>query len=214
MKNAQNFPRNLFEKIFELNSKNKIGANTIAVFTFILYQCEDLQKEIVLSDYQMARELGLSRQTIITAKNKLKHLGLLEFSRNRGFPNRFILKGDELPKKAPKNVETKEIPIKESAQNSEPNIDANHSFSKYPNLKQFMNFAKTLDEYSEKLDDVLIQKFHQWEEADWKNGLGRPILDWQIVLKKNLTMLELFSTSKDEGSFPHKIPNIKRPKLD
>lgn len=213
MKNAKNFDLNLFEKIFDLNSKNKIGANTIAVFTFILYQCEDLQKEIVLSDYQMARELGLSRQTIITAKNKLKLLGLLEYNRNRGFPNRFILKGVELLKTAPKKEEIKDISIEESVQDSEPNVDANHSFSKYPNLKQFMDFAKTLNDYSEKLDDVLIEKFHQWEEADWKNGLGRPILDWQIVLKKNLTMLELFSISKEDISI-HKIPNIKRPKLD
>lgn len=213
MKNAKNFDLNLFEKIFDLNSKNKIGANTIAVFTFILYQCEDLQKEIVLSDYQMARELGLSRQTIITAKNKLKLLGLLEYNRNRGFPNRFILKGVELLKTAPKKEEIKDISIEESVQDSEPNVDLNHSFSKYPNLKQFMDFAKTLNDYSEKLDDVLIEKFHQWEEADWKNGLGRPILDWQIVLKKNLTMLELFSISKEDISI-HKIPNIKRPKLD
>ena len=213
MKNAKNFDGNLFEKIFDLNSKNKIGANTIVVFTFILYKCEDLQKEVVLSDYQMARELGLSRQTIITAKNKLKLLGLLEYNRNRGFPNRFILKGVELLKTAPKKEEIKDISIEESVQDSEPNVDANHSFSKYPNLKQFMDFAKTLNDYSEKLDDVLIEKFHQWEEADWKNGSGRPILDWQIVLKKNLTMLELFSISKEDISI-HKIPNIKRPKLD
>ena len=210
MKNAKNFDLNLFEKIFDLNSKNKIGANTIAVFTFILYQCEDLQKEIVLSDYQMARELGLSRQTIITAKNKLKLLGLLEYNRNRGFPNRFILKGVELLKTAPKKEEIKDISIEESVQDSEPNVDLNHSFSKYPNLKQFMDFAKTLDDYSEKLDNVLIEKFHQWEEADWKNGSGRPILDWQIVLKKNLTILELSLLSEEV----HKIPNIKRPKLD
>lgn len=210
MKNAKNFDLNLFEKIFDLNSKNKIGANTIAVFTFILYQCEDLQKEIVLSDYQMARELGLSRQTIITAKNKLKLLGLLEYNRNRGFPNRFILKGGELLKTAPKKEEIKDISIEESVQDSEPNVDLNHSFSKYPNLKQFMDFAKTLNDYSEKLDDVLIEKFHQWEEADWKNGSGRPILDWQIVLKKNLTILELSLLSEEV----HKIPNIKRPKLD
>ena len=210
MKNAKNFDLNLFEKIFDLNSKNKIGANTIAVFTFILYQCEDLQKEIVLSDYQMARELGLSRQTIITAKNKLKLLGLLEYNRNRGFPNRFILKGVELLKTAPKKEEIKDISIEESVQDSEPNVDLNHSFSKYPNLKQFMDFAKTLENYSEKLDDALIEKFHQWEEADWKNGSGRPILDWQIVLKKNLTILELSLLSEEV----HKIPNIKRPKLD
>ena len=210
MKNAKNFDLNLFEKIFDLNSKNKIGANTIAVFTFILYQCEDLQKEIVLSDYQMASELGLSRQTIITSKNKLKLLGILDYSRNRGFPNRFILKGNELQKTASKNAEIKEISIEEPVQNSEPNIDENHSFSKYPNLKQFMDFAKTLENYSEKLDDALIEKFHQWEEADWKNGSGRPILDWQIVLKKNLTILELSLLSEEV----HKIPNIKRPKLD
>ena len=213
MKNAKNFDLNLFEKIFDLNSKNKIGANTIAVFTFILYQCEDLQKEIVLSDYQMARELGLSRQTIITAKNKLKLLGLLEYNRNRGFPNRFILKGVELLKTAPKKEEIKDISIEESVQDSEPNVDLNHSFSKYPNLKQFMDFAKTLNDYSEKLDDVLIEKFHQWEEADWKNGIGRPILDWQIVLKNNLKMLEQSSLSKKQISL-HNIPNIKRPKLD
>ena len=210
MKNAKNFDLNLFEKIFDLNSKNKIGANTIVVFTFILYKCEDLQKEVVLSDYQMARELGLSRQTIITAKNKLKLLGLLEYNRNRGFPNRFILKGVELLKTAPKKEEIKDISIEESVQDSEPNVDANHSFSKYPNLKQFMDFAKTLNDYSEKLDDVLIEKFYQWEEADWKNGSGRPILDWQIVLKKNLTILELSLLSEEV----HKIPNIKRPKLD
>ena len=213
MKNAKNFDLKLFEKIFDLNSKNKIGANTIAVFTFILYQCEDLQKEIVLSDYQMARELGLSRQTIITAKNKLKLLGVLDYSRNRGFPNRFILKGNELQKTASKNAEIKEISIEVTVQNSEPNIDENHTFSKYPNLQQFMDFAKTLDGYSEKLDDALIKKFHQWEKADWKNVIGRPILDWQIILKKNLTMLELSSLSKEDIS-PYKIPNIKRPKLD
>ena len=213
MKNAKNFDLNLFEKIFDLNSKNKIGANTIAVFTFILYQCEDLQKEVVLSDYQIARELGLSRQTIITAKNKLKLLGVLDYSRNRGFPNRFILKGNELQKTASNNSEIKEISIEAPMQNSEPNIDENNSFSKYPNLKQFMDFAKTLDGYSEKLDDALIKKFHQWEKADWKNGIGRPIFDWQIVLKNNLIMLELSSLSKEEIS-PYKIPNIKRPKLD
>ena len=204
MKNAKNFDLNLFEKIFDLNSKNKIGANTIAVFTFILYQCEDLQKEVVLSDYQIARELGLSRQTIITAKNKLKLLGVLDYSRNRGFPNRFILKGIELQKTASKNAEIKEISIEVTVQNSEPNIDENHSFSKYPNLKQFMDFAKTLENYSEKLDDALIEKFHQWEEADWKNGIGRPILDWQIVLKNNLKMLEQSSLSNKQISL-HKF---------
>ena len=213
MKNSKNFDGDLFEKIFDLNSKNKIGANTIVVFTFILYKCEDLQKEVVLSDYQIARELGLSRQTIITAKNKLKLLGVLDYSRNRGFPNRFILKGNELQKVASKNAEIKEISIEVTVQNSEPNIDENNSFSKYPNLKQFMDFAKTLDGYSEKLDDALIKKFHQWEKADWKNGIGRPIFDWQIVLKNNLIMLELSSLSKEEIS-PYKIPNIKRPKLD
>ena len=213
MKNAKNFDLNLFEKIFDLNSKNKIGANTIVVFTFILYKCEDLQKEVVLSDYQIARELGLSRQTIITAKNKLKLLGVLDYSRNRGFPNRFILKGIELQKTASKNAEIKEISIEVTVQNSEPNIDENNSFSKYPNLKQFMDFAKTLDGYSEKLDDALIKKFHQWEKADWKNGIGRPIFDWQIVLKNNLKMLEQSSLSKKQISL-HKIPNIKRPKLD
>lgn len=212
MKNSKTFDVNLFEKIFDLNSKNKIGANTIAVFTFILYKCEDLRKEIVLSDYQMARELGLSRQTIITAKNKLKLLGLLDYNRNRGFPNRFILKGNDLPKVAPKTDKIKEDPIEELDQIPEPEIIVNNSFSKYPSLKQFMDFAKTLKDYSEKLDDLLIRKFQKWEEADWKNSFGKPILNWQSTLEKNMNTLE-FSHSYESSSLS-KLPMIKRPKVD
>lgn len=212
MKNSKTFDVNLFEKIFDLNSKNKIGANTIAVFTFILYKCEDLQKEIVLSDYQMARELGLSRQTIITAKNKLKLLGLLDYNRNRGFPNRFILCGNQLPKAIPKTDEIMEDFIKELDQNLEPEIIVDNLFSKYPSLKQFMDFAKTLKDYSEKLDDLLIQKFQKWEEADWENSLGRPILNWQSTLEKNMNTLD---ASRFNGSSSlSNLPIIKRPKLD
>jgi hypothetical protein len=93
MKTLKSFDVHLFEKIFDLNSKNKIGANTIAVFTFILYKCEDLQKEIELSDYEMARELDFPGKPLSLRKNKLKLLGLLDYKRNPGFPNRFILKG-------------------------------------------------------------------------------------------------------------------------
>lgn len=212
MKNSKTFDANLFEKIFDLNSKNKIGANTIVVFTFILYKCEDLRKEIELSDYQMARELGLSRQTIITAKNKLKLLGLLDYNRNRGFPNRFILKGNQLPKVSAKIREIEEDPIKQLDQILDSAIIGNNSYSKYPSLKQFMDFAKTLKNYSEKLDDLLILKFQKWSEADWKTSLGRPILNWQSILEKNIHTLE-FSHSY-EGHSLSKLPIIKRPKVD
>ena len=203
---------NLFEKIFELNSKSKIGATTITVFIFILYKCEDPQKEIVLSDYEMARELGLSRQTVITAKNKLKLLGLLEYKRNPGFPNRFILNGNEFTNEKLKITELKEIPIKNLNLIPEPKIIETNSFSKFPTLKQFMDFAKTLKDYSEKLDDLLIKKFHQWENSDWKNTLGRPILNWQSVLQKNMIMFD--SHRNFENNSALKIPEIKRPKLD
>ena len=212
MINSRIFNENLFEKIFDLNSKNKIGSNTIAVFTFILYKCEDLQKEIVLSDYEMARELGLSRQTVINAKNKLKLFGLLDYQRNPGFPNRFILQGNEFPKETLTIIETKEITVKNIDRIPEPKIIATNSFSQFPTLKQFMDFAKTLKDYSEKLDDLLIKKFHQWENSDWKNSLGKPILNWQSVLEKNLMMLEI--SLPKENQTHYKIPNIKRPKLD
>lgn len=212
MRNSKTFDVNLFEKIFDLNSKNKIGANTIAVFTFILYKCEDPRKEIVLSDYQIARELGLSRQTVITAKNKLKLLGLLDYNRNRGFPNRFILNGNPTSKVTPNTYEIIDKPIDELKTIVESEINTNSLFSKYPNLKQFMDFAKTLKDYSEKLDDLLIQKFQEWEEADWKNSLGRPILNWQSTLEKNINTLDVSHYNK--GYSLINLPIIKRPKLD
>ena len=212
MKDSKIYEADLFEKIFELNSKNKIGATTITVFTFILYKCKDPQKEIVLSDYEMASELGLSRQTVITAKNKLKLLGLLDYQRNPGFPNRFILSGNEFPNEKPTIIEIKEIPVENLQRIPEPKNIAPISFSKFPTLEQFMDFAKTLKDYSEKLDDLLIQKFHQWENSDWKNSLGKPILNWRSVLEKNLMMLEISLPKENETRY--KIPNIKRPKVD
>ena len=212
MRNSKTFDVNLFEKMFDLNSENKIGANTIAVFTFILYKCEDPRKEIVLSDYQMARELGLSRQTVITAKNKLKLLRLLDYSRNRGFPNRFILNGNPMPKQTHNTDEVIEESIDELEPILEPKIITSNSFSKYPNLQQFMDFAKTLKDYSEKLDDLLIQKFQKWEEADWKNSLGRPILNWQSTLEKNMNSLEV--SNFNGNSSLSNLQIIKRPKLD
>jgi hypothetical protein len=58
----------------------------------------------------------------------------------------------------------------------------------------------------------LIHKFHKWEKADWKNAIGRPILDWQSVLEKNMVMIEL-SLSRENISGLN-ILNIKRPKVD
>ena len=212
MMNPNFLTGNLFEKIFELNSKSKIGATTITVFTFILYKCEDPQKKIVLSDYEMARELGLSRQTVITAKNKLKLLGLLEYKRNPGFPNRFILNGNEFPNEKLKIYEIKEIPAEKFNPIQSPKNVASNSQSKHPTLMQFMDFAKTLKDYSEKFDDWLIKKFHQWENSDWNNTLGRPILNWQSVLQKNMIMFD--SHRNFENNSALKIPEIKRPKLD
>ena len=212
MRNSKTFDVNLFEKIFDLNSKNKIGANTIAVFTFILYKCEDPRKEIVLSDYQIARELGLSRQTVITAKNKLKLLGLLDYNRNRGFPNRFILNGNPTSKVTPNTYEIIDKPIDELKTIVESEINTNSLFSKYPNLKQFMDFAKTLKDYSEKLDDLLMQKFQKWEEANWKNSLGRPILNWKSTLEKNMNTLEV--SHFNGNSSLSNLRLIKRPNLD
>ena len=212
MKDSKIYESDLFEKIFELNSNKKIGATTITVFTFILYKCEDPRKEIVLSDYEMARELGLSRQTVITAKKKLKLLGILNYERNPGFPNRLILNKNELPKKITKRVEIEKILVEKIISIPEPKIIVNTSFSRDPTLTQFLDFAKSLPDYSEKLDDILIEKFNTWEKADWKNTIGRPIINWKSVLEKNMVMFELHHSLENNSAL--KIPNIKRPKVD
>ncbi|MDR6515830.1 hypothetical protein [Chryseobacterium camelliae] len=75
-----------------------------------------------------------------------------------------------------------------------------------------MDFAKTLKDYSEKLDDLLIQKFQKWEKANWKNSLGRSILNWQSTLEKNINTLDV-SHFNGNSSLPN-LPIIKRPNLD
>jgi hypothetical protein len=75
-----------------------------------------------------------------------------------------------------------------------------------------MDFARTFKDYSEKLDDLLIQKFQKWEQIGWKNSFGRPILNWQSTLAKNISILE-FSQSYENSPLAN-LPIIKRPKLD
>ena len=139
-------------------------------------------------------------------------MGILDYHRNPGFPNLFVLNENELPKEIPKTVEIKEISVEELYQIPEPKIIANSSFSQYPTLQQFMSFSKTLPNYSEKLDDVLIHKFHQWDKSDWKNAIGKPILNWQSVLEKNMVMFELHHSLENNSVL--KIPNLIRPKVN
>lgn len=71
------------KKMWAFNEKTPMGANAIALYSFLL-KCYSDKKQVIVSDYELAKILVMARQTVITTKNKLRDWGFIDFSAERG----------------------------------------------------------------------------------------------------------------------------------
>lgn len=104
-------------------------------------------------------------------------------------------KPKETPKKEVPSIPTKETP---KTKTTVPTVPV-------PSLEEFIEFAKTLEVYSEDLLFALKAKYEQWNESNWINGFNKPILNWKSALKNSI--LHLGKTQNNVS-----IPKISRPK--
>lgn len=106
--NSRNMkPEKHLRKLLEINQQTPLGANTIALYMVLLNQYLT-EKEITISDYELTKVLSLARQTIITAKKKLKAHGIIDFSARRGFSSTYTLLFNEKIEKEEENNIIKE----------------------------------------------------------------------------------------------------------
>ena len=94
--------------------------------------------------------------------------------------------------------------IQEKEDEKEQHIFINRSI---PSFDEFMEYAKSLENYEPKLELSISDKYGKWKNNDWKNNYGRSISNWKSTLKSTLPYL-INNSIEDFLSIPE-IPNIK-----
>ncbi|WHF51900.1 hypothetical protein QGN23_01155 [Chryseobacterium gotjawalense] len=203
---------------------------------FLKIAFDNERYDFQISDVAVSKELGLTRKTIKSTKEKLKSLGLIQFQTKNGLPCNYRLLLDyPLSVSEPKNVIKEEIkkeefiqkeeklvfpsptvpPIQNFFENTVQKVEAQSSREKSnnkntPSWEEFIEFAQTLEIYESQLDFEIQTKYESWKNNEWKNHVDRPITNWKSALKSALP----FMKKTTEGSMLSlkSIPNINRPK--
>jgi biotin operon repressor len=175
---------------------------------------ENNRDDFQISDVAISQELGLTRKTVKSTKEKLKSLGLIQFQTKNGLPCNYRLIADyPLQISEPKNGIDNELEAEQPIQKTEDSAIPNPSFSStqnIPSLEKFMEYAKTLENYEPQLDSEIQSKYENWKNNGWKNSTDRPITNWKSTLKSTLPYMK--NTTESHQFSIQKIPNIKRPK--
>ena len=189
-----------------------------------------------VSDVVLSKELGLTRPTVKTTKEKLRDLGLIRFQTKNGVSGSYrLILSYPLEASAPEKIKSSEIQIipsfkelkndlnldllTEKAKSRSGNVHqkikassiqpANENI-KIPELEEFLAYARTLGAYQSELDVLIRDKYHSWKDSGWKNSSDRLITNWKSSLKSTLPFLK--NATHDDQLSLQTIPDIKRPK--
>lgn len=82
----------LIERFWDFNKTAKISPTEILLYFYLLKMgYENDRYDFKISDVELGRELGLTRKTIKSTKEKLKNLGLIQFQSKNGLPCHYRL---------------------------------------------------------------------------------------------------------------------------
>lgn len=209
----------LIHRFWDFNHKNQIGSTGISMYLYLLKIGYDNNRyDCHISDVAVSKELGLTRKTVKSTKEKLKKFGLIEFQTKNGFPCYYRLLLDyplqiaEPEKREKVRIEKKsvssdseDIEIPSQQQPSPPVINQKN----IPTFNEFFEYAQTLKTYESDLDSVIKNKYETWIMNGWQNNSNRPITNWKSSLKSILPYMK--NTDEDPQLSVSSIPNIRRP---
>lgn len=227
----------LIHRFWIFNQKISIGSTGISMYLYLLKIAYDNERyDFQISDVAISKELGLTRKTVKSTKEKLKNLGLIHFQTKNGLPGYYRLLLDyPLTVSEPKNVKKEELwkeefiqkedelvfpsptvpPIQILSENTVQKVEVQSSREKAhnqktPSWKEFIEYAQTLEIYDQQLDFEIQTKYESWKNNEWKNHAGRPITNWKSALKSALPFMK--KTTEGSMHLLKSIPNINRPK--
>lgn len=240
----------LIQRFWDFNQRVLIGSTGVSMYLYLLKIGHDKDcHHFQISDAAIGRELGLSRNTIKSTKEKLKNLGLIQFQTKNGLSCHYrLIPSFPLQLSEPESIKSKEFkteefsqkiknlgissktvsPIQDLPENTNQE-DEIHSLQtrqssvkqqrisseidsaiNIPSLKEFIEYAKTLENYEPQLDSEIQSKYEDWKKNDWKNGSDRPITNWKASLKSSLPFMK--NQMERHQLSLQSIPYIKRPK--
>ena len=78
--------KELIQRFWDLNQKKHLGCNAIAMYLYLLKLGNDNKGyDIIVSDVDVSKVLGLARNTIKPTKEKLGSIGLIKYKNKQVF---------------------------------------------------------------------------------------------------------------------------------
>ena len=221
----------LIKRFWTYNEKYPLGAVAVALYLFLLEIWEkNKENDFNLSDTEICERLKITRPTIISLRQKLMTLGMIQYQPKNGLPGYYkiiteyspIISAFEKPKnvisKKKKNTE-KSLLKRETIQSLELNSKKSSKnevpisvFGNIPSLEEFTEYAKTLENYIPELEILIIEKYESWIKNDWKNGYNKSITNWKSSIKNVIPFLQSELNSSSIISSKIVLQTIRRPK--
>lgn len=221
----------LIEKFWDFNQKERLSTTSVAMYLYLLKLGNDRGGyDISITDMTLANILSITRKTVRPTKEKLRSLGLLQFENRRGLPCSYRLVLD-YPLEISENGKEEKTEIDLKSQNPviennlksksvsriperiEPIGENPQKYSRKvepPSWEEFLDYARTLEDYNVSLDSNIKEKYCSWSDNDWKNAANRPITNWKSSLK---SLLPYMQNDTDNNTLSiESISKIKRPK--
>ena len=218
----------LSERIWKFNESRALGLSTLSVYFFLLkISVERESLKFRISDTQISTQLKMTRKTVKVCKEKLRRFGIISYRSISGVPAEITLTSDyplildnqhfddDLNKKRKAKKQNEEVLVQSKIlKTSVSEIDdiSTKKIMDFPTLKEFIEYAESIESYDDNLLLEIKNKHQTWTNNGWKNSFDRPITNWKSALKNSIPYL-YNSALKNKKSF-EAIPIIKRIKID
>lgn len=206
----------MIQRFWSFNEGRSIGSTAISMYLYLLKTgfIND-RYDFNISDVAIGRDLGMTRKTVKSTKQKLADLGLIRYKTQNGLPGNYRLILDYPLRRVDDNT-GRSIAVKKTTVTKEATKQVQvfplsapiKALKSYPSVDEFLEYASTIDNYESRMDPIITDKYKSWISNDWKNSAGRPITNWRSLLKSIMPYVRL---SGDINSSVDDIPQIRRP---
>lgn len=227
----------LTDRFWQFNNESPLGSTGVALYLFLVKVGGDQSdNNFTCSDLKICKELCIKRNTVKSAREKLRNLGLIHYQTKNGFPCYYkliidypLVQGNVKPKKdiAERNqkqvetidkpkidppvelpVENPEIVIPPSQELSVPKIITDNK--SIPPIAEVFDFAKTLPIYNSSLYPRLQKRYEEWVNNGWHTHQNKPITNWKPLVRA--TLAHMVKPPENGTLSLDQIPSIKPPK--
>lgn len=207
------------QKFWEFNQREPIGVSSITLYLFLLNNWYSNETSVfILSDGFISKNIGITIRSIKKIKVNLKNLGLIDFYTKNGVSTQYTIldasKGVSIEVEKQVKIETiKKLPSKPKVKSEKLSIPIDASTPPQleivnPNIPseiEFIEYAESLVNFQDNMIDPLKLLYQDIVSNGWRNSYDRPIINWQMFIKKQLPFMNNTSTSKSS------LQTINRP---